>query len=131
MSNSIKPKLIHVGFKNGTEKLFLRFNGDHYFWETQDGTLTSITAPTIEEAMRLAHREWDADHFRSLICGFKYDAVERDEHGINALFHEMIASYSTATGVYFDESEGHLCKVDRASRQALDLWKELENEGKL
>lgn len=87
---------------------------------------TAITGSTIEEAIRLANREWKNKKFTPLACGFRYTLPERDEHGINALFHQMIASYDSMNGVYFDEELGHHCFVQNASHEAQNVWKKLK-----
>jgi len=133
----LSPKLIHVGkskpYKQKERYLFLRELSPHHFawYEDVDGheTATEIFASTVEEALRLAHRLWKRDIFRPMICGFRYTLPERDEHGMNALFHQMAASYSSPSGIYFDEALGHNCCVHNASQEALDLWRKL-NDGR-
>lgn len=133
------PKLIHVARfqpRDGRiHYLFLRQQGPKNFvwFEKEDGLNssekeTSVSGPTIEEAMRLAHRFWKDVSFRTLVCGFRYTLPERDEHGINALFHQMLASYKSPTGIYFDEELGHNCIVQRASSEALEIGKILERK---
>jgi len=84
---------------------------------------TTVSGETVEEAMRLAARHWQKDSFTTVICGFRYTLPERDEHGINALFHQMVASYSSMNGVYYDEELGNNCFVQNASDEAIRLWK--------
>lgn len=86
---------------------------------------TEVSAPTVEEAIRLAVKHWKNDSFTLLGCGFRYTLPERDEHGMNALFHQMIASYSSMNGVYFDEELGNNCFVQNASIEARNVWKRL------
>lgn len=135
-------KLIHIAqfqpYHKGKGKrmyLFLRHDSPHRFtWyeEIEGGEIaTEVFASTVKEAMRLAHRFWKKDGFRTVICGFRYTLPERDEHGINAFFHQMVASYSHATGIYFDEELGHNCHVQNASHEALDLWRKLEQSQRL
>lgn len=127
--------LIHVGrrYPQGALPpwLFLRKVNTHIFtWYEQrdDGaeTETSVTAPTIREALRLAHRQWKEDAFMTLKCGFRYPTPERDEHGQNALFYQMIASLSSMNGIYFDEELGCNCFVQNASQEARTLWEKLK-----
>lgn len=139
MSTSIesKPqrKIIHVGcLQDGTYLLLRREGPDSYSWWSESGTSeieTGVTAKTIEEAIRVANNKWKNQNFRTVICGFRYTLPERDEHGINALFHQMISSYSTPTGVYQDEELGHACHVQFASDEALRLWKKLKQQNRL
>jgi len=133
------PKLIHIARiqPHGALPvyLFLRKKTPHdYVWyqkEEDKEVETSVTGPNPEEAIRQAIRNWKNASFRTVICGFRYTLPERDEHGINALFYQMIASYQTPNGVYFDEDLGHNCIVSNASKEAIKLWKELENSGRL
>ena len=64
-------------------------------------------------------------------CGFRYTLPERDEHGLNALFNQMVASYSSSNGVYFEQELGHPCIVQNASIQARLLWKKLKQANRL
>lgn len=98
-----------------------------YTWFEEE-TATEVTADTIEEALRLAFRQWKGQSFRTLMCGFRYTLPERDEHGINALFWQMVLSYSSSNGIYFDEEIGCNCFVQSASQEARNLWKELSSE---
>jgi len=134
-----KPaKLIHVAriFKDGAWKnLYLRKNANrHFFWyeETKEnqeqGIETEISGETSEEAMRKGARHWRNDSFTTLMCGFRYTLPERDEHGINALYHQMVASYSSGNGIYFDEELGNNCFVQNASEDALNFWRKLKTK---
>jgi hypothetical protein len=128
--------LIHIGKKLDTEGvyhyLFLRRVTPHTFsWFEANADLhenpTSLFSYNIEEAMRLAHREWALHFFRTVNCGFRYTLPERDEHGLNALFYQMIASYSSGSGIYFDEEIGCNCIVHYASQEAGNLWNILKS----
>lgn len=129
-----KYPLIHVGYTKLTPVptyLFLRkIDSERYAWfkENKSGTeeTTAIEAHGIAEAIRLANFQWKNAYFTLLNCGFRYTLPERDEHGINALFCQMAASYSTSNGVYFEEELGHLCFVQAASIEARRLWKKLK-----
>lgn len=110
--------------------LYLRKSAQgHYIWTAVDGegqeSDTPISADSAEEAIRLARRHWIDEFFDTLRCGFRFTLPERDEIGSNALFHQMVSSYSTMNGVYLDEELGHQCIVHDASQEALDLWKRL------
>lgn len=136
-SKPVAPKLIHVGKifpQGGMQWVFLRQISEHlfqWFYAASEEIATGVTADSVQEAMRLAFRTWKMVYFTTLNCGFRYTLPERDEHGINALFHQMIASLSSPNGIYFDEELGHLCFVQNASIEARDLWKQLQINGKL
>lgn len=124
-------KLIHVGLIDGTRYVYLRKMGDlHYVWHEEEKA-SEISAPHVEEAIRLANRQWKKRGFRMLNCGFRYSLPERDEHGINALFCQMGASYDSMNGVYFEEELGYNCHVQNASEVALTLWRKLKANGKV
>lgn len=130
-------KLIHIGLFHppggGIRYTYLRKLADfHYMWfEGNEETESGLTAPHVEEAIRLAHRKWKMNGFRLLHCGFRYALPERDEHGINALFCQMGASYDSMNGVYFEEELGYNCHVQNASEEALTLWRALKAKGKV
>ena len=125
--NIFQPKVIHVGKiprTRGEPRYFLlkqldvyRYewfpyslkeeNGKDYFWEG-----------TVAEALALGYKNWGWEGFELLHCGFRYTLPERDEVGSNALFYQMVSSYSTMTGVYFDEEVGGNCIVQFASQEA-------------
>lgn len=135
-----KSPLIHVAliqeFKSGKTLLFLRrLNEGHYAWFKDEGngkeSETPVWGPTIEEAIRLARLFWKEDAFRTIHCGFRYTLPERDEHGNNALFHQMIASYSSMNGIYFDDELGHNCVVHHASNEARSLWQQLQQAAQI
>lgn len=133
-------KLIHIAFifrpQRGKRSLFLRKKEDyHYMWfeenDKKDEAETAIWATTTEEAIRLARKEWKLYDFTTLNCGFRYNLPERDEHGINALFHQMTASYGASNGVYFDEEVGHNCIVQNASIESRLLWQKLKEQNRI
>ena len=132
-------KLIHVArvfYKNGPILLLLRKDDPiRYTWyeESDKGNenKTTLFAPTPEEAIKRAYLLWKDDCFRTINCGVRYTLPERDEHGNNALFHQMIASYSSMNGIYFDEDLGHNCFVNFASSEAKSLWKELQKQKRM
>lgn len=125
--------LIHVGicFRKGigSHHLYLRKIDPHTFQWFHGEKETSVSANNIEEAIRLANREWKINDFRLLNCGFRYTLPERDEHGINALFHQMVASYSSSNGIYYDSALGANCIVQNASLEARNLWNKLKTNG--
>ncbi|WP_059359646.1 hypothetical protein [Parachlamydia acanthamoebae] len=131
--------LIHVGFcKKPTppQYLFLRKVEEHrYIWfeEKADGeeATTEVEAQNVPEALRLAKAAWKDDYFEFMHCGFRYTLPERDEHGLNALFNQMVASYSSSNGVYFEQELGHPCIVQNASIQARLLRKKLKQANRL
>ncbi|MBA3237412.1 MAG: hypothetical protein H0T62_03560 [Parachlamydiaceae bacterium] len=133
-------KLVHVAFidrpKIGKSTLFLRKvseNQFNWFEEKRSGDEEEIGlhAPNVEEAIGLARRTLKELGFRTLICGFRYTLPERDEHGINALFWQMAASYTAPGGVYFDEEVGHNCFVQNSSLDALKLFKQLKSQNRI
>lgn len=106
----------------------------HYVWfieKEEEEIETAISAPTIDDALKFARQFWKQDSFRTLICGFRYTLPERDEHGCNAFFHQMISSYSNSGKVYFDDDLGSNCFVANASTEALAFWRYLQNLGRL
>lgn len=139
-ANNTQHKLIHAAryfTLEGTWRyLFLRKVTDTRFaWfdENPSGneSLTEIEAITPEEAIRVAARHWKPRSFQTIICGFRYTLPERDEHGINAYFHQMAASYATMNGVYYDEELGNNCFVQFASDTALQLLRRLKQSNRL
>jgi hypothetical protein len=132
-------KLIHAAriFADGQHSyLFLRkLESNRFTWfeekSNKEEAQTDITAQNIEEALRLAWRQWKSNYFTPVICGFRYTLPERDEHGLNALFHQMAASYASMNGVYYDEELGNNCFVQNASNEALDLWQRLKKQNRL
>lgn len=133
-------KVIHAAEIQGKNQkktyLLLRQKGDqHFLWfEFRDGSTeeeTQIGARTIEEALQAAKKHWKMHSFRMVNCGFRYTLPERDEHGLNALFHQMVASYNSPNGVYFDADIGNNSFVNFASEEARILWKTLKQANKL
>jgi hypothetical protein len=135
-----KAKLFHAARiqqnGGGLCYLLLRKKDPHtYSWyrDNENGSEVEepVSAPTVEEAIRLAHRFWKNENFRTLGCGFRYTLPERDEHGINALFHQMAASYNSPNGVYFDDDLGNNCFINFASQEARNLLQRLKQQDKL
>lgn len=133
-------KLIHAACvnlpKKGWQYLLLRKKDPNQFtWyehhDDQEEIETEVSGPNIEEAIRLAVLHWKRFPFRMLNCGFRYTLPERDEHGINALFHQMVSSYNSMNGVYFDEDLGNNCFVNFASMDARELRQKLLLQKKL
>jgi hypothetical protein len=132
-------KLIHVALimDNGSWRpLFLRkIDDQHFAWfaENSDGTeeKTLIDGINTEVAIQKAYPFWKHQYIKMLNCGFKYQLPERDEHGINALFWEMVAGYTSPNGIYFDQVAGSNFFVNFASQHALKMWKSLEKQGRL
>lgn len=132
------PKLIHVAriFVGGQWRyLFLRkIETNRFVWheENEDGEFpTEVSGATIEEAIRQAVRFWKRDSFINVNCGFRYTLPERDEHGINAYFMQMAASYSSMNGIYYDEELGNNCFVQNASQESYNLWQRLKTAKRL
>lgn len=134
-------KLIHIAkyypfHRKGRQFLYLRRQSPHYYvWmETEDHLTeheTEVCAPSLEEAFLEAQLTWKSQGYRTISCGFCYSLPERDEHGVNALFCQMVVSYSVFNGICHDAETGGSYFVEHASREALDIWKLLKKEGKL
>jgi hypothetical protein len=132
------PKLVHVGriFSKGGEIRYLylkqidplRFTWFEPFGEGE--TETPVSAETIGEAILQARKHWKLQYFRTVNCGFRYTLPERDEHGYNAMYYQMAASYASPNGVYFDEDSGNNCFVNFASQEAIALWKKISSSEK-
>ncbi|HEV8051134.1 MAG TPA: hypothetical protein VGP47_01470 [Parachlamydiaceae bacterium] len=129
-------KLIHIAriyTADGWHYLFLKKNAEgHFSWHEElnpkEERETPVSGQTVEEAMRLAPRHWKNQSFTTVNCGFRYTLPERDEHGINALYHQMAASYSSGNGIYYDEELGNNCFVQNASEEAVKLSRRLNQE---
>jgi len=134
-------RLIHVAKcfprHEGWKLLFLREQKEagefRWFIETSADTEepTEVAAPLLEEALRLAHVYWRDQQFRCIRCGYRFTLPERDEIGTNALFHQMISSYSSFNGQYVDEDLGYPCIVREISQEAHRLWRSLEAQNRL
>ena len=130
-------RLIHVAHVLNEEGkrgylLLRQLKENHFTWFKEikhgDEVETSVSAQTIEEALRLAVRQWKNNSFSYVICGFRYTLPDRDEHGINALFHQMADSYSSMNGVYYDKELGCNCFVQNASKEALNLRQRMNKQ---
>lgn len=125
------PKLIHIARIQTSESplpqyLFLRKHGDNLFvWHDIEREL-NISGSSISESLKMGRKAWRLNSFRTVNCGFRYTLPERDEHGCNALFCQMMESYRSYNGIYFDEDLGHNCFVSFASQEALSLMKKLQ-----
>lgn len=126
--------LIHAARLQNGYALLRKKGPNDFVWYQENGdgveNETPISAPTIEEAIRLANKQWKNSRFEPFNCGFRYTLPERDEHGSNALFSQMMASYSSSNGVYFDDELGHNCFVQAASEEARNFWKKLKQQGR-
>jgi len=140
MTSKSSGKCLHIAEvqrpKEGKRLLLLREASPRLFcWheELPDGKeqQLELSAPSVEEALRLAQKKLRPLSFRTIKCGFRYALPERDEHGMNALFHQMAASQEGFGGIYFDEEVGHNCFVQNASHEALELLKRLRAEDRL
>lgn len=129
-------KLIHVAkIQHPEERLLLLRRTDLYrfVWYREDRPgieiETAIWGGTTEEAIRQAYKQWRFDRLQTIHCGFRYTLPERDEVGSNALFYQMVSSYSSMTGVYFDEELNLNCIVQNAPSESRALWKRLQASG--
>lgn len=122
---------IHVAAINQKHYLFLRKLEDTNFqwFKTNSPFKTEIETPVVSNSIALAisegYKYWKNNAFRLIHCGFRYTLPERDEVGSNALFLQMAFSYNSFNGRYFDEELGHLCYVDFASQEALEIWRKI------
>lgn len=132
--------LIHVARFHSKGKwsyLYLRKNEhNHFIWHEeqendQKESETPLSAQSVEEAMRLAPRHWRNCSWHPIHCGFRYTLPERDEHGINAFFHQMAASCNSSNGIYYDAELGNNCFVQNASEEAITLWQKLKAQNRL
>lgn len=133
-------KLIHVGIihsdKGLPEFLFLRaISQEKFVWfkESCGGQEieTSVSAESAEEAIRLAWKEWKNAFFSTLNCGYCFTLPERDEHGNDALWKQMVSSLNSFNGIYYDEDRGHNCIVHQIPLKARDLYQKLKSENRL
>lgn len=132
-------KLIHVAHfqpvKGKKTYLFLReISKENYQWFEfldPEEKKTDIVGRTIPDAISNARKKWKHEYFKTLNCGFRYTLPERDEHGINALFHQMAASYASSNGIYFDEDVGNNCFINFASQEAKNLLALIKSKNQL
>lgn len=130
LDQQTEVKLIHVATirlqNKGVAYLLLRKLEPYvYRWYQEmspgEEAETSIWGGSTEEAILAGRKEWKIEQFQSLNCGFRYTLPERDEVGANALFCQMVASYASMNGVYFDEELGSNCIVQNAPMEARQL----------
>lgn len=112
-------KILHP--KKGRCYLFLVKEDNLFRWIFESGEETGIQDSQVEEAIRLARREWKNQSFQTVKCGYRFTLPERDEIGNNALFHQLESSHKNFNGIYFDEELGHQCIVREASQEALSF----------
>lgn len=104
-------ELIHIAKIRGKPVLTLmKESPEEYRWYN-DGVKTDLFAKTPGEAMRVARKEYQGDEFSPVLCGTLFTLPERDEHGMPALYWQMMKSKASMNGVYFDETMGHNCIV--------------------
>lgn len=120
-------KLVHIA-KTDEGLLFLREEApNNYAWFSKDEK-TPVEAPTIPEAIRLAYKYYALDHFQPLLCGYKFTLPERDEHGNNALFQDMVQSLNSMNGIYFDDKLGYNCIVHQIPLASRELYEKLKKK---
>ena len=109
--------------------LFLCKNGEKGFrWFLKNQVETPIATQSLEEAITLASKHWKEMHFRTVFCGTLFSLLYRDSVGKNALFWQMVLSYESPNGQYFDPKMGCKAFVDFASDEALSIWRKGKNE---
>jgi hypothetical protein len=122
---------IHVAAIYPRTYLFLRkVENSSFQWFQVNHTLnieekTSVQSSSYIGAIAEGYKAWKESYFRLLHCGIRYLLPERDEVGSNALFWQMALSYNSPNGHYYDEEVGHLCYVDFASHEALEIWRKI------
>ncbi len=126
MSNDI-VHIARIQPEGAVVYLFLKKTGPETYRWFEGKSPTDVKGFTPEEAIRLAKRQWKYVSFRFVNCGFRFTLPERDEHGVNALFCQMAASYASSNGIYFDEELGHSCIVKNASEEARELLRKANN----
>lgn len=92
---------------------------------------TAISSSNIEEAIRLARREWQNQNFQPFMVGYRFTLPERDEHGNNALFYQMVKSLNSFNGVYFDEELGHNAIIHQIPLIAREIYEKLKVQNRL
>lgn len=120
-------KLIHLAESDEGLILLYEKSPQSYIWYT--GDQPTIEADSLEEAIRLGWRHFPG--FAPLLAGYRYTLPERDEHGNNALFSEMVASLNSPSGVYFDEKSGHNNVVHNIPQKAKNLYVDLKSKNLL
>lgn len=134
--------IIHIGYlQQGRCRIYLflrKTDSERYLWqlakpqdtdsEPTEQEFPIVIADSVEEAIRLARREWNdpTSYWQNLECGFRFTLPERDEIGTPALFHQMVLSHKSSNGVYLDDELGCSCIVRDSPSQTLLLWKQLE-----
>lgn len=91
-----------------------------YGWFIQKTSL-NLEAKSIEEAFRLARKSLKFRGFEPINCGYKFTLPERDEHGKEALYIDMVRSLASPNGVFFDETLGHNVVVHQIPLNSRDL----------
>lgn len=133
--SSFKEKIIHVAqihTQNQGRQYLLLIQKEpyHYIWFSLDSHKikheTTVWGATPEDAILAAYKAWEYEQFQTLRCGFRFTLPERDEVGTNALFHQMVSSYDSSSGIYFDDEVGCNCIVQNASNEARSFWKYLK-----
>lgn len=106
--------------KGRLKYIALRKEGKEFVWEG-----STCCGKSHSEAIAAGRRHFKEVFFKLVSCGFRYSLPIRDETGTNALFSQMVKSYASPRGVYFDEDVGHPCLVKFASEEALSYWKKI------
>ena len=128
-------EIIHIGEIYPQQILLLRkVHDNHYAWFLEDREKeeqTEISAPNIEEAIRLAKKNWKHNFFKLIPSGFRFTLPERDEHGNNALFYQAVRSLNSMNGIYFDEELGCNCIVHQIPLRIRELYTKFKSKQEL
>jgi hypothetical protein len=121
-------KVIHIANSDDGILLLKEDSPSRFVW-VKGKEETSTEAPSYEEAVRLGWKTISG--FSPLLCGYKFTLPERDEHGNNATFSDMVQSLNSSNGIYFDKDLGHNCIVHQIPQKSRLLYEKLKNEGLL
>lgn len=100
-------KIIHIAKLDRDKIITLQELTPGLFdWFDQDKSL-NLSSSSIEEAFKKGRKELKARGFSPIHCGYKFTLPERDEHGKEALYIDMMKSLASPNGIFFDETMGH------------------------
>lgn len=111
---------IHVGTGTKGTYLLQEESPGQYTWYLNDQP-TEAKGTSVPLAIREARRLFRHDNFQTLLCGTRFFLPDRDEHGENALFSEMVRSLASGNGQYFDPAYGQNAIVREIPIKSRDL----------